>query len=243
MGLKLVDLLRWSKEITLKGVDGNPLLENDKPVKVFLRIIGDQDLDDAYKAARAASARRRASLRDKTSEDYLSSVSAFEDATTDDCVKLIVATRRRDFNNEAYANVVRPELPKIEEIAIDADAPTLEEQEKFDQMVIDINLEYAKALDSYVDEKTLELTSTLGAMPRVELMKETTEAAIDLQALQVFAQEIEIQKVWRAVYTDRTFRERAFENAEEYRQTAAIIKNELQAEYGLLELNPDDVKN
>ena len=51
MGLKIADLLKWRDSIVLKNdegleinEEGNPLKEGEEPLKVYLRIIGDDDL-------------------------------------------------------------------------------------------------------------------------------------------------------------------------------------------------------
>lgn len=242
MGIKLIDLLRWSKEIELKKDDGTPVLDkHGESVKVWLRVIGDQDLEDSYRAARAASARRRATLRDKNSDDYLATLSIIEEANQEACTEIIVAAQRRDFNQQAFVNVVRPELPKLNEVAEDADAPTLEEQEKFDQLTEKLNTEYLTALDAYVDDREVALRSELLTKPIDELRDMTAKALADVQSLETFISELNIQKTYRATYSDRLFKEPAFENLHEFRQFK--LREQLMNEYGVLELAPDDVKN
>lgn len=241
MGLKLVDLLRWSHEITLKKPDGQPITRDGKPVTVWQRIIGDQDLDDAYRAARAASARLRATLRNRDSDEFLSTLGIVSDAEPSQCVEIVVSASRRDNNSMAFANVERPDIPKIEEIAVDPDAPTLEEQEKFDALIDESNKEYLAALDSYVTEKETELKSELEQLPVEELREKTVQALIDVQALEIFIKELAAQKAYRGTYMDRVFREPAFDSITEFKQSK--VREQLIADYELLEVSPEEIKN
>ena len=65
---KLADLLRWKKEVTLRDKNGKKL------ETVYLRVIGDNDMQEIYRSARITSADRRKNLRDPESEDYRDNV-------------------------------------------------------------------------------------------------------------------------------------------------------------------------
>ncbi len=65
MGLKIADLLKFRSEVTLTHPEtGEPILnpDNKKPVVVYLRLIGDDDVEATHKASRLASATYRRQL-------------------------------------------------------------------------------------------------------------------------------------------------------------------------------------
>jgi hypothetical protein len=243
MGLKLIDLLRWNSSVTLRGLDGEPIERDGKPVEVFLRVLGDHDLEEAYKASRAASARVRKAMRDKDSDDYLSGVSILEEADRDSCYNIIQAAASNDFASLATANVPRPDLPKLEEVALDPDAPTLEEQEKLDKMIEDTEDGYIKAVTAYRDSRMAELRSILEHMSDEELRARTIEDMGSIRALEAFIKELREQKTFRAAYMDGKFKERAFDSIAEFRSLSPFIKEQIEKAYASLELNPDDIKN
>src|SRR3990170_5609765 len=155
---QLVDLLRWKKEVLLKDISGNPLKS------VYLRIIGDYDLQESYRLARIASSKKRALLRDTESDDYKDEVNILDEATPEQCLEIIMAAKSTAFENEAVSANERPELLGIDAVAMDPDAPTLEEQETLDKKREDAEQAYQKNLVEYVETKKAELITFLKSM-------------------------------------------------------------------------------
>ena len=241
---KLVNLLKWNRKFILKDQEGNFLLDDkSQPITIWLRIIGDDDLQDSYREARLRSAAKRTSLRNPESKEYRDEIELISEATVENCVDLIKAARANIFTAEAQSNVARSELPKIEEFATDPDAPSLEEQEKFDKAVRDIEDSYQKALEDYVKSRIETLESELKAMDLETLRTEAKLETSNIMALAVFMEEVQDQKTWRAIYSDKDFKEHEFKNIEEFRSTHGFIKDQLRLAYQELELNPDEVKN
>lgn len=241
---KLVNLLRWKKALVLLDDNGNPILdEKKKPIKVWIRIIGDEDQQEAYKMARIKSAQKRAILRDLNSSDYKDQVLPIMEADRETCEELIKISRGSNFTGEALANVERPDLPKLEEISTDADSPTLEEQEKLDKLILDIEKEYQAAIDTYVRTRGSELDAELKELSldeiRVQAMFETSNAL----ALNTFLVEVQDEKAWRSVYMDEACTTRAYDSVDEFKQQHGSIKRQILQEYADLEVSPDDVKN
>ena len=243
MGLKLADLLRYKKEVKLTN-QGEPILDDKgEPVVAYVRIIGDHDLQEAYKAARVASAKARKALRDKRTIDYREKIEVWDDSTKEECIQIIKAARHNDYLGEAMMAIERPELPTIEEFAKDPDVPSLEEQEKLDAAIEEVDREYKAKMEEYIQTKSTELDSILAKKKLEELRNEAKEFAADVRAMEVFMEELNEQKVYRSVFTDRVCREPAFEDIDEYKNTARPIKLQLMEAYKDLEANPEDIKN
>jgi hypothetical protein len=241
---KLVNLLRWKKPLLLKDDDGKVIKDDKgKEVKVWLRIIGDEAQQEAFKMARIKSAEKRIALRNMNSSDYKDQVLPIAQADKETCIELIKISRGSNFTGEALANVERPELPKMEEVAVDADAPTLEEQEKLDSLVVTIEKEYQAAIDTYVQTRGTELDKELEEIPldslRVQAMFETSNAL----ALSVFLGEVQNEKAWRSVFMDEACTIPAYDDIEEFREQHSVIKKQIIEAYAALEISPDDVKN
>jgi hypothetical protein len=245
MGLKLVNLLRYKKDVTLINPKTGRPLEDEKgnPVTVWVRIIGDEDQQEAYKMARVKSAQMRMLLRDPVSSEYKDKILPFFDADKETCIEVIKAAVGSDLMSEAFSNVERPELPKLEEIAIDPDAATLEEQEKFDALVKKTDEEYREAVNQYVLDKIASIESDMQnediAVVRMRAIEETTNAI----SLAEFLNELADEKCWRAVYTDEKCTQPAFDSVEEFRELHSDIKRQLKIAYDDLEFKPDEIKN
>ena len=94
----LSDLFKYKKEIPIK----NPKTGKVK-TKVWIRLLGDDDIKEAYKISRVASAAKRASLRDENSLDYKESMAQLGDLSQADLKELILAEAENSFNARAQA--------------------------------------------------------------------------------------------------------------------------------------------
>jgi hypothetical protein len=236
MNTKLVDLLKYKKplDITIGG---------EVVAKKWVRIIGDSDLQEAYKLARIASAKIRKELKNPKSMEYQDHILPIEDAPKEDCIALIIASQGRQFEAEADANIERPDLPELDEVAIDADAPTLEEQEKLDTEVDKLQEAYQKAKEDYVKDRVASLEAELKSLPTKELKKRTEEESVNTVALTTFLVEAQAEKVWRSIYTDKSCTEREYNNRQEFQDTDTNVRNQIFTAYSNLEVNGEDIKN
>jgi hypothetical protein len=234
---KISKLLKWGKKVTLKDANGKVLMD------VWLRILDDDDLEEAYRDARIASASLRTELRDPDSKRHQDDIARLENATKEECILIIKAAKGSNLTSEAFSNVVRPELPKMEEIAVDPDAPTLEENERLDAAIAKVNDEYAKAIDDYVEARSQAIDAELNARDRDDLLEEARNATVDLLVLSFFIQKVQDEKIWRGTYNDAKYTERGFDDILDFTSTDSGIKEQLREAYNELELNPEELKN
>lgn len=233
----LSQLLRWRKEITLKDEQGNDIK------KVWVRVISDHDLSEAYKLARVASAEKRARLRDVDSVDFKDEVLSFNEATEEECRALIRAARENAWTSQALSTVVRGDEVKLSEIAIDPDAPTLEEQEKLDAANKEVDEKYQKDLEEFSEQKRKEMEAELEKLSLEQLRVLAQAEATILLPLVVFMNELNDQKVWRSVYEDKEFIVRGFDSVEDFRETKEVLRNQVTQAYAELESGMEDIKN
>lgn len=241
---KLTNLLKWKKVIRIKDERGLAAKDEEgNPIVVYMRVIGDKDFEDASLKARYASASRRVALSVAGSEDYISNVAIFDNATKEQCIEMIVQGRGANWTGEALSNVTVPELPKIEDVARDPDAPTLEELEKLDKMALDIDKEYRAELEQYVKTREEVLRVELDAKPLEELIELAKQEVIVVLSIQMYLDTLIDEKVWRAVYQDEEYTLREFTSVEEFQNLNARLKEYLREEYRRLEAGLEDIKN
>lgn len=233
---KISQLLRYKKEV--------PLTDKGKELaKVWIRIIGDDDLNECYKLARLRSSEIRRKLRKEDTTEYKDELSMIDDATKEELIEVIKASRQSQFSADAISQVERPDEIEIAEIALDPDAASLEELELLDEKNNQQDKDYNKALDDYIEARTTALVSELENSDLDTLKKLAKEETINVIALTTFFTELQAEKVWRAVYEDKELNIRAFQNREEYNESAATIKNQLIGAYTQLEISPEEIKN
>lgn len=233
----LSQLLRWNTSLMLKNVDGTDLKT------VWLRVIGDHDLQEAYKLARIASAAKRGRLKDIDSIDFKDEILSFADASEEECKALINAARDNAWTSQALSTVVRGDEVKLESVAIDPDAPTLEEQERVDRENLEVDTKYQKDIEEFVAQKRVESKAELDTLDIDQLRLLAQAEATVLLPLTVFMNELIDQKTWRAVYVDKDFKERGFDSVEDFRDMLEPLRQQLIEAYAKLEAGLDDLKN
>ncbi len=233
---RLSDLLRYKKEV--------PIIINGKQLAtVWVRVIGDADLQDAYRAGRIASSRKRKSLKDSTTEEYQDELGPIDTAEAVELINLICTSRQREFESLADVEIERPDQPELDTVAVDADAPTLEEQEKFDALLLKVETDYQQAKKDYVQNRLTALRAEF-EQTDIEMLRDMAKVeTTNLLSLTSFLTEVQDQKTFRSVYSDKLCKQREFESIEEFRDTKAEIRDILYQAYADLEINGDDVKN
>lgn len=244
MGLKIVDLLKFKDVVILKDGKGMPILDDKKnPVEVYIKVIGDDDLDKAHRAARLASASIRKILQDKTSDQYKDRVEPIMEAPRQDCIDLIIQYRTANLESEARAAVEREELPTIEEFAVIPDAPTLEEMEELDAAIDAQNTRYAKAIEDYMNSRADVIRAELEEMELKDLQQLAADNVAGIVALAEFFTVLMAEKLTRGSFTDKAYKIKAFDSVDEFLATDSIIKEQLINAYTDIEYGADDVKN
>jgi hypothetical protein len=235
--VSIQDLFKYKKPVEIINDKGETLLT------VWVRLLGDYDLGEAYRQGRIASAKIRRALKDDTSDEYFAEISIIEDGESKDLIELVKQSKQSDFYSLAQSAIDRKDLPKIEDFAVDPDAPTLEEQEKQDLDALNNEVAYQNEIREFVETKSQELVDRLNTVSREELVEESKKALGDLRALTVFIQEILNQKIFRGTYLDKECKTRAFKDYDEYLNQHTFVKSQLEQAYQQLEISPDDLKN
>lgn len=242
--MDLATLLRWKTDFDLKDQNDKPILDDaGNPVKIYMRIVGDFDLQESFRLARMASAEKRKRLRDPESDDYKAEIKLFEEASKEECELIIKTSRSANWYSQAFSAVIRPDEVKISDVAVDPDAPTLEEQEKLDAANEEADAQYRRELDQFVETKGKELDEELSKLELTDLrLLAQIETSIILP-LNIFMSELVEQKVWRSIYLDKDYTVRAYRDVKHYRDTPDIIKKQLEQAYTELESREDGLKN
>lgn len=233
----LSDLFKWKKQVTIKqGGDKEDII-------VWMRILGDYDLSESYKLARVESAKIRVKMKDVTSDEYLNETTALAEYEDSELKQLVISTKSNDFFAKAIAVVNKGELPKMEDIALEPDAPTLAEQEKYDAALKEVTDEYTKEINDYITARSEELDGILSAKSHEELWNEAVICIQNFIPERAFTLELNNQKVYRATYQDEYCKIRAFESIDDYKNASNKLRQQLISDYTLLELSSEDIKN
>src|SRR6185369_8023189 len=97
---KLSDLFKYKKEIEITDPDTEKVIQ-----KVWVRVLGDDDLKEAYRYARIASSERRALLRDVNSPEHRDEIAQLDGVPAENLAAVVLAAREQSFQNEAQVTV------------------------------------------------------------------------------------------------------------------------------------------
>lgn len=235
--VSLKDLLKFKSKVEIKGPDGSVLKV------VWLKILGDEDLSNAYRLARIASSDKRKKLRNPETPEYKDEIEVISELQRSDLEIIIRQSAQNRYQTESFVKINRDELPTIESVAIEPDAPSLEEQEKLDALLVAEESDYQKRLDEYVEERMTVLNSTLADKTDAEVLAMAKEEMVNVLPLQNFVSELTAQKIYRGTFQDANCSKREFDSVDDFKQAHPFIKEQLLTEYSKLEIAPDEIKN
>jgi len=234
----LTDLFLYKKEIEIT----NPTTL--KPIKkVWVRILGDYDLNLAYRHSRVASSAKRALLRDPDSSDYKDEVLGVLELPYEDQIDLIKTARSSNFIAEAQSIVERPDLPELEEVAVDPDAARLEDLEKLDSVEEKESKEYKEKVQNYIDTKLLELSKELESLSKEEVLKIAQYEVSNIIPFSVFVDELNAYKAVFGTFQDKPCKIREFEDIQDFKNLPKAIKDQILFAINQLEITGEDLKN
>lgn len=234
----LADLLRYKDDVDIIDPRTGKVVS-----KIWLRVLGDMDLTIAYKEARLASAEKREALRNPETKDYKDEVLGVADLTIEEQKDVIRASKLASIVNEASLAVTRPELPKIEEVAVEPDAPSLEELENFDKLELSIEEEYGKKIDEYIAQKTEVLNAELEIMSEEDLLKSAQEEVSTIIPFSLFLTELNAQKIFLGAYNNKECTDKTFATLDEFKQLPKPVQDQLFAAMTNLEISGPTIKN
>jgi hypothetical protein len=163
--------------------------------------------------------------------------------SVEDKKEIIKTARLSNIIAEALSATTRPELPKLEEVAIDPDAASLEELEKFDAEELKIEKEYQSKVDEYIKLRTDEVEMSLADLSLEELNKQVMYEVSVLVPFALFMTELNVYKAFYGTFQDKECKIREFTEVDDFRQLPKSIQDYLIAEIDSLEIRGSDIKN
>lgn len=239
MAATLDDLFKYKEAVEIKNPRTGKVAK-----RIWVRILGDEDMKEAFRFARIVSAETRAKLRDRNSNEYKDEIeSTLSEWPRESLEELILSYRENTFANEAPTIVTREDLPELEEISVNPDAPSLEEQERLDKAIDEQNEAYKKSIEEYVQTKIAETKVELSKLDDKEVLEIASREYANIESLRVFAEELGIQQGFRGSYTDEACKNRAFSDIESFRNSHTSVKHQIIEAYRAIEMDTEDIKN
>jgi hypothetical protein len=221
-------LFSWSKEFEVTA--------NETVTPVYMRLLGDADMNRARVAALRKSAELRKKLKDLNSDERLAFIKDIDDIELESLIAVVTVFSMRDLSTKAQAKlkIKAPKVPR-------SDAKT------------SVHEKYQAELDSYPERRQAELRELLNK--EVELMKESLTklgkeevykkyiaSMIDEMCEQELLREFKSQCCYFGCYKTKELTERLFSSYDEFANLQSNLKEQFLEEYSSMELQGEDLK-
>ena len=230
--MDISQLFKWKTEYTLVGSNKEELTnEVGEPLKVYLRIIGDNDLDLAKRYALKESKRLREQYRKESGEI----LPDFDEFTQEELAALLVM-------NEASMIYKQAERDTEVKYPTSTESLFLEDEENysdkaaryFDELVLKIDENAQKILD---DRKNYYVTLSKDALLK-KVIRSYIDKIVESDMIKIYNDAI----LAFAVYEDPIYTKKIFANIDEARNASQFLKEQLYSEYSKLVISDTDLK-
>ena len=204
--------------------------------KVFMRILGDADVNKARVYALRRSFELRKKLKDPNSEERLIYIREMDELEEIDLVNYIVAFSMREIANTSHkeVKVKRPTQPK-------ADA-SLEKMEKFQKEVDDYSGKLRDAINKYMKDQVDILKKSLEGTTKEALYKRYEKLLVEEFCEQEALNAYKEMELYLGCYQDSDYKIKFFESFEQYENLDSQVKKDFRAAYDKLDVRMDELK-
>jgi hypothetical protein len=210
---------------------------NDKVIyTLYMRLLGDADLNRTRVYALRKSQELRKKLRDVNSDERMLYIKDREDMSKDEIVFNIAALSMREINKRGAreVSIPRPKQPK-------SDA-SLEKMEKYQKELDDYPKKYNEALSKFIKSEVDKLKQSLDDRDEEELYKMYVRMAVDeyceMEAFNAYRE----MELYLGCYKDEDYTQLAWDTFEKFQNFDADMKAQIRAEYETLDIRMDDLK-
>jgi hypothetical protein len=226
----IAPLFSWHKEFEIKDEEGNVL------DKVYVRILGDSDMNKTRVQALRRSAELRKKLRDSNSDERVAFILNIEEMETEQLLNLIAVLSMRDISQEAMKKV-KPKLPKAPK-----GSSSLEKQEKYQEDIDSYPKFREKEIKKAIEKEVYKLRDALSRESKEFLYSKY----VSLITNELCEQELNLAFKelcsYYGTFKDNDLKERYFSSFEEFSNLPSSIKGQFMAAYQSLELFGDELK-
>jgi len=223
-------LFIWSNEVEIKSDTSK------EPIKVYMRLVGDAEVNRARVFALRKSAELRKKLKDENSDEYFAMIADIDLLDEEQLVSYLLLENSRDL----YSRILKEiEIAKPKEPHSEA---SLEEQEKY-QLAID---EYPRKLHEAVlakmEKELKNLEENFKTKSKQDLYnlykKNVSNVACETEMYSSFKG----MCIFFGTFSDKELKERFFNSFEELDNLPSKVKVQFTTAYDGLEIGMDNLK-
>lgn len=223
-------LFEWSTLVDLYDIEGEP------KTTVFLRLIGDADVNRARIAALRGSAELRKKLKDKTSDEYSALLPDISTAEKKNLVELLLLLKISEYTDKVIKNINIP-FPKKPK----SDA-TLEKKEEY-QLEVDGYDDKRQAAIRKAIEKEISLDRLrLNKITKSKLLTQYSDTLVNNLCEAEMTSTFVGHSIYYGTFNDEDFTIKSFKSFDNYNNTQTYVKSQLIKAYTDLQLGIVNLK-
>jgi hypothetical protein len=226
--VNIAPLFSWSREFEV--------VWDDVSVPVFMRILGDADMNRARVAALRKSAELRKKLKDTNSDERIAFIKDIDDLEVEQLIAVITVFSMRDLSQKALTKlkIKAPKQPR-------SDAKT-SAHEKYQAEVDSYPDRRQKEIRELLEREVESMKKSLETEPKEVLYKKYVDTMIDEMCEREQLREFKDQCCYYGSYKNVELTDRLFSSFEEFANLPSELKEQFVVEYSKMELHGDDLK-
>lgn len=223
-------LFIWGKEFEITDSEGKV------EAKVYMRLLGDADVNRARVYALRKSREFRLQLADEKSDERMIYVRKPEELSRKELMGYITMFSIREITERAFkeVKVAVPKMPK-------AGAP-LKKMEQYQKELDEYPQKLQEAVKQFTKKETAKLEKDFEGVTDEELYKKYVELLIEEFCEQEALRAYNDMELFLGCYKDEDYKERLWEDYDRYDNLPTEIKIQFRAAYESLKMKMDELK-
>ena len=223
-------LFRWGNKFNIIGRNGEVVTE------VYIRLVGDAELNRSRVMAIRGSAELRKKLKEKDTDERLAFIPEFADIGREMAEQTLLLLYTRIFGQQATREV---DLPYPVEPKSDA---SLEDQEKYQAEVDSFPERREQKVKEFIIKKLLEKEDELKTKSDEFIAREYERILINDLCEQEMIRLFRDHNIYLGSYSDQNFKQKLFGSFDEFVNLPTEIKQQFIDYYQSLEISVDFLK-
>lgn len=226
----LSKLFVWGKKFEIVDKD------EEMQATVYMRLLGDADVNRARVYALRKSRELRLKLLDPNSDERMLYIQTLDELTKEDLYNYITMFSMREITNRAFkeVRVEKPKQPK-------SNAP-LKKMEEYQKQIDDYPKKLDEAIKKFIKKEVESLKSFLEKEDKEVLYKRYMDSIIEEFCEQEALKAYRDYELYLGCYKDEDYKIRAWESFEEFDNLPTEVKQNFRAAYETLDIKMDELK-
>jgi hypothetical protein len=223
-------LLSWKRKFEITSATGEVI------TTVYMRLVGDADMNRARVAALRNSAELRKKLRNHESDEYIAFTPDMDELIEEQLINLVVVFSMRGLTSEAIKKLKLqvPRQPKS-----DAGTEAFEQyQKELDEFPEKRNVELKKILERFVVKQKKELSTMDKKTLYDKYIRVMSNELCEQELIKTFKEQV----TYYGSFKDEELKIKFFDSFEDFQNLDPYLKSQFISTYSELEMTSDDLK-